>query len=189
MYYPTNINDKSFEDAQKNSREMNKQKDDPCYIQLHSEENNKKLKFVTTNYIDLLEGNDKLNFFGVSVKDQLFVPSEKINTYSDLLNGSQGNIMTNPNIRYGFGPLPMPTLPSRYQLFHGDVDVEDSMRNFIEVKKNSCNPREINFHDRHFTIFDDTKGIETPNASKSVETVEFGPRGGASTRKFINKKL
>lgn len=188
MYYPTNIDDQSFENAQKNSREMNKLKDDPCYIQLHSTENNKKLKFVTTNYIDLLEGKDKLNFFGIGVKDQLFVPADKMNTYSDLLNGSQGNIMTNPNVRYGFGALPMPTLPSRYQLFHGDVVIEDSMRNLVEPKKNSCNPRETDFHNRHFYIFDDKKGIETPDASKSVETVDFGPRGGMSTRKIAQKK-
>lgn len=187
MYYQTNINDKTFEELQKGSREMNKQIDDPCYIQLHSEENNKKLKFVTTNYIDLLDGKDKLNFFGISVKDQLFVPSDKMNTYSDLLNGSQGNIMTNPNVRYGFGPLPMPTLPSRYQLYHGDIDVEDSMRNLYETKKNSCNPRELDFHNRHFYIFDDKQGIETPNASNSIENQEFGPRGGVSTRKTARK--
>jgi len=167
---------------------MNKTIDDPCAIQLRSAENNKKFKFITTNHIDLLEAKEKLNYFGISLKDQLFVPAEKVEVYSQLLNGVKGSEVTNPNLKYGLGPLPVPTLPSRYQLFHGDVDIEDGMRNVYEINKKSCIPMEQTFHDRHFSIFDDSKGIETPMAFKSIETDAFGPRGGLSTRHLPKQK-
>lgn len=188
MYFPNNTDDITFQQAQQTSREMNKPKDDPCYLQLHQSENNKKLKFVTTNYIDLLEAKDKLNFFGVSVKEQLFVPSEKINVYSNLLNGSTGGILTNEKVKNGFGALPIPTLPSRHQLYHGDIAIEDSFKNLTEQNKNSCNPRDVSFHNRHFYLFDDKQGIDTPDATKSVETDMFGPRGGISTRKMARQR-
>lgn len=188
MIFPNNIDDKTFEQAQQQSREMNKTIDDPCAMQLRQYDNTKKLKYMTTNHVDLLEAKDKLNFFGIDIKEQLFVPSEKVNTYSNLLNGSSGNILTNQNVRHELGPLPLATLPARYQLFHGDVTIEDSMRNFVEPNKNSCNPRDNSYHNRSFYIFDDKQGIDTPDPSKSIEPEIFGPRGGISTRKMAKRK-
>ena len=91
--------------------------------------------------------------------------------------------MTNCKVKNGFGQLPLPTMPGRFQLFHGDVDVEDSMRNLRENNKKSCNPSDKEFQNRSFSIFNDSKGIETPNAVKSVETIR---RGGVDTR-FIKR--
>ena len=184
MLYSSNQDDSQFQAVQ--FREFNKTIDGPCAQQQRTDDNAKKLKFVTTNHIDLLEGKGSLNFYGMTVRDTLFVPGERIDDDSQLRLGQKGGILTNCNTRYGFGQLPLPTMPSRYQLFHGDVVTEDSMRNAIETNKQSCNPRDAQYYNRSFYIFNDKSGPESPNAMKSVEIPQFGPRGGASTR-FLNQ--
>lgn len=163
-------------------REFNRTRDDPCAMQTRQNENDKKLKFVTTNFGDLLQARESYNFFGLGVRDQLFVPSEKVDTYSALRQGTEGNIITNCNVRHGFGQFPVPTMPARYQLSRGDVETEDTLRNYTETNSQPCNPRDITFHDRSFYIFDPATGVEIPNALKSVETQPLEPRGGRSTR-------
>jgi hypothetical protein len=170
--YPANFDNSEFTKYKNN--EFNRLNEDLCYNQQKDQANNKKLKFVTTNHIDLLEAKDKLNFFGIGMRDQLFVPGENIDTYSSLLNGTDGQILTNCNVKNGFGQLPVPTAPYRGQVSRGDVLIEDSMRNNIEVKKNACLPREVDFHNRSFTIFNDKLDIQTPQAIKSVESPQDG---------------
>jgi len=185
--YPANFDDAEFTKHRNN--EFNRLNEDLCYNQQKDDSNKKKLKFVTTNHIDLLEAKDKLNFFGIGVRDQLFVPSNQVDTYSSLLNGSVGQIMTNCNVKIGFGQLPPSTMPYRGQVAHGDVSIEDSIRNNIEVRKNACLPRDNKFHDRSFAIFDDTLNIHTPQAIKSVETPQVGfqlGRNGLASR-FVNR--
>jgi hypothetical protein len=181
--YSANFDDTLFH---KNKlREMNRLSEDACYNNQKNISNNKKLKFVTTNHIDLLEARDKFNFFGYSVKDQLFVPGEKIDTYSNLLNGQNGQMLTNCNVRNGFGALPMPTTPFRGQLHHGDVTIEDSIRNNVEVKQKACLPREADFQKRVYNIFDDSNNIPLPQAIHSVERPAVGfnlGRNGIATR-------
>ena len=182
--YNSNFDDSSFQ--QVNWREFNKTIDDPCAIQQRNDNNNKKLKFVTTNHVDLLEAKDTLNFYGMTIKDTLFVPGENMDSDSYLRLGEKGNILTNCNTKNEYGQLPLPTMPSRYQLYHGDVNIEDSLRNNnLENNRKTCNPSSSEYFNRHFFLFDDKNGIETPNAAKSVETQDFGPRGGTSTR-FTN---
>lgn len=186
MLYNSNFDDSSF--AKTNVREFNRTIDDPCAIQQRTSDNNKKLKFVTTNHIDLLEAKEKLNFYGMTIRDQLFVPSEQMDGDSFLRYGKTGGIMTNPNIKNEFGQLPFPTIPAKYQTSHGNLEVEDTMRlPLFENNRNSCNPHDMEFHKRVFGIFDDRLGIETPNAVRSVQGHDFGPRGGVSTR-FVQPK-
>jgi hypothetical protein len=185
--YPANFDDSEF--TKRRNNEFNRLGEDLCYNQQKDKSNQKKLKFVTTNHVDLLEAKEKLNFFGIGIRDQLFVPGDKIDTYSSLMNGQSGQILTNCNVRNGFGQLPLPTAPYRGQVSHGDVSVEDSIRNNVQVKKNSCLPRESNFHNRSFTIFDDKLDITTPQAIKSVETPQSGfelGRSGVPSR-FIER--
>jgi hypothetical protein len=184
MFYPTNFDDSDFQAV--NWREFKKTIDDPCAIQQRNQDNTKKLKFITTNHRDLLDGKENLNFYGMTVKDKLFVPSDKMDVYSELRQGKSGNILTNCNVKNEFGQLPFPTMPSRYQLHHGDVDKEDSMRfALLEANRKTCNPSDAKYFERYFYIFDDKLGVETPNALKSVQTHTMGPRGGLSTR-FAN---
>ena len=186
MLYNSNFDDSSFQSV--SSREMNKTMYDPCETEQRGKENNKKIKYITTNHIDLLDAKDKLNFYGMTVRDQLFVPANSINEDSFLRYGKTGGIITNSNVKNVFGQLPLPTMPAKYQTAHGNVEIEDKHVRvpLLEVNKQSCNPKESNFHNRSFYIFDDSQGIDTPNAVKSVETKEFGPRGGVNSR-FIQK--
>jgi|UniRef100_A0A6C0DXC5 hypothetical protein len=180
IYNNSNLVNTEFEKV--NFRENNRTLDDPCAIQQRDGDNGKKLKYMTSTFRELIEAKDNLNYFGMTMRDQLFVPSEKVDKYSEMLNGKSGNLLTQCNTRNGFGQLPFPTMPSKYQLSRGDVQIEDSMKNLIEVNKNSCNPRDDDFYSRYFYIFDDKQGIDTPDALKSVEIDDFGKRGGINTR-------
>jgi len=185
--YPANFNYSEFEKYK--FSEFNRTSEDSCFNKRKDNDNDKKLKFMTTNYIDILEGKDKLNFFGYSIKDGLNVPGERIDNYSDLLNGKTGGQITNEKWKNSLGQLPLLTTPYRGQLQHGDVIKEDSIRNYIEPKKNSCLPKGTDFEQRSFAIFDDAQGIEVPNANKSVEQHDNGfhlGRNGVSSR-FQNR--
>jgi hypothetical protein len=181
MLYNSNFDASDFKKREDN--EFNRLSEDSCYIQSKDESNAKKLKFITTNHADLLDAKEKLNFFGMAIKDHLFVPSEQIDEDSSLRLGKTGGFSTQCKAKSDFGQLPLPTMPARYQLAHGDIKVEDELRiNPTAPNKQSCNPRDTEYFKRSFYIFDDNKGIETPNALKSVETKDFGLRGGLNTR-------
>lgn len=187
--YPANWLDRASEFEKYKMGEFNRLNEDSCFNKRKDNDNDKKLKFITTNYVDLLEGKEKLNFFGIGVRDQINVPGERIDTYSDLLNGKTGGQITNEKWKHSHGQLPLPTTPYRGQLHHGDVIKEDSIRNYIEPKKNSCLPKGVDFEQRSFAIFDDTQGIEVPNANRSVEQSSNGfnlGRNGVSSR-FQNR--
>jgi len=183
MLYNSNFDDSGF--TKVNVREFNRTIDDPCAIQQRTDDNSKKIKYITTNHVDLLQAKEKLNFYGMTIRDQLFVPSENMDQDSFLRYGKTGGIITNPNIKNEFGQLPFPTMPAKYQTAHGNFDIEGSMRTpLTETNKQSCNPRDIDFYKRSFTLFE---GIEKPDPLKSVETDSFGPRGGINTR-FVKIK-
>lgn len=182
VLYNGNFDDSDFQKVSSGYREFNKTIDDPCAIQQRNQDNDKKLKFVTTNHIDLLEAKQAYNFYGMTTKDTLFVPgAAQMESDSSLRLGEQGNILTNCNVRNEYGQLPLPTMPFKGQLFHGDVDIEDKLRTFTtETNRKTCNPKDSEYYQRSFYIFGQT--VESPNASKSVETPDMGPRGGVSTR-------
>lgn len=186
--YPKNWDGSDFEKYK--MTEFNRMSEDVCYNKQKDKDNNKKLKFYTTNHIDLLQGKEELNFFGLAIKDSLFVPGDKIDDYSNLINSKNGGELTNCKFKNTFGQLPLLTTPYRGQVSHGDISIEDSkIRGLVNIKRNACLPRDIKFEERSFTIFDDIQNIETPNPFKSVETLdkgfEFG-RNGISGR-FVNK--
>ena len=187
MLYNSNFNDSDF----KKVKEFNKTIDDPCALQQRNDDNNKKLKFITTNHIDLLEAKEKLNFYGMTIKDHLFVPSEDVDKDSFLRYGKDGGVMTHCNIKNVFGQLPMPTMPSKFQTGHGNLDqkVEDMRFPLLQgiSNKSSCIPGDNEYEKRSFYIFDDKLGIEEPKPIRSVEIPEFGPRGGIPSR-FLSKK-
>lgn len=154
---------------------------DDCYINQRNSDNTKKLKYFTTNHVDLLKARENYNFFGIAVQDELFVPSSKIDTYSNLLNGQQGGILTSCNIKNNVGQLPVQS-SFRGQVSHGDVNTEDKLQKNLQVKKNSCLPRDPNYINRQYQIF---TNMEVPNAVKSVETPSVGyelGRNGIPTR-------
>ena len=161
--------------------EFNKISQDPCNIQQKNISSEKKLKYITTHIDTLENAKESMNFYGIDIKDTLFVPVNQIDNYSDLLNGNSGNKLSRCNIKSDFGQLPFPTMPSKLGKY-GDIDIEDNLGNILHYKDSSCLPRDTNYHNRFFYIFE---GIEIPNALKSVEMPEngfdFGNRG-ISTR-------
>lgn len=185
--YPANFDGSKFE--KEKYREFTKQNEDLCYNQRKDFDNVKKMKYMTWNGVDLLKAKENYNFFGMTVQDELTIPGNKIDYWSDLLNGKNGGELTNCNTKFSHGQLPLPTTPYSGQIAHGSVEIEDKIRNNIQVKKRSCLPIDANFHQRSFAIFDDKLHIDTPQAIKSVEMpsngFDFG-RNGISTR-FINK--
>ena len=162
--YFSNFDDSNFN--KQKPREFNKLKDDPCDIAQRNAGNDKALKFVTTSFRDLADAKTKMNYFGIDIKDQLFTPDYLMDEDSKLRLGVTGGQLTNQNARHELGGLPLPTMPSRFQLYHGDVGIEDTMRNYIGQNKKSCNPQNYNFHDRSFYMFE---GLEKPDATKSIE--------------------
>jgi hypothetical protein len=177
--YFSNFDDSSFNNQK--PREFNKLRDDECDIKQRNFSNDKALKFVTTTFKDLIDAKQTKNFFGIDIKDQLFTPANLMDDESKLKMGVSGGQLTNCRVRHELGELPLPTMPARYQLYHGDVSVEDSMRNFVGTNKKSCNPKDDQFYNRSFYMFE---GIEKPDATKSVEE---NIRCGISSRYHVDK--
>lgn len=155
---------------------MNRLIDDLCDQQQRYDSNTKKLKFVTTNYRDLIDAVDKSNFFSIALDDGKFVPIESVDKDTKLRHSEMTQYKCNNNL----GMLPI-QVGSRYQVYHGDVVIEDHMRLEPTRVKNSCKPMDCTFYDRSFQIFDN---LESPNPLNSVETQDkgFTSRSGVSTR-------
>lgn len=143
---------------------------DDCYIKLRNNDNTKKLKYFTSNHVDLLKAKEHYNFFGIDVQDGMFVPGAEIDSYSNLLNGSNGQTMTNKNIKNTLGPLPIHS-SFRGQVSRGDTTIESDLKMNGQFKKNACIQRDPNYIDRQYSIF---TGIEVPDATKSVESPKNG---------------
>jgi hypothetical protein len=188
--YPANFDESSFNLLSKN--EFNRLSEDLCYKKTREQDNNKRLKFYTTNYADLANAQtERNNFFGIDIEQNLYVPNpQNIDKLSGLRNGTLAGTMTNCNLRNEYGQLPI-QMPFRGQVSRGDVCTEDSLRNYIEPKNNACLPKDTEYYKRHFGIFD---SIEVPNALNSVETPQSGfqlGRVGEASRfnsKFISKR-
>ena len=138
------------------------------------DDNPERLKYYTTNHIDLLSAKDKMNEFSIDYRDTLFAPSAKNIDIDSRLTQSK---LTNCRMKYGFGQLPFPTMPQRHQLSHNNekLDTEDKMR-FLDyqnsIKKKTCIPRDSDFYKRYFYIFEGNGQIELPDPLKSVERPE-----------------
>lgn len=158
------------------SRNLTRQQDDACEQQKRNEEDGTKLKYVTTNYIDLLNGH-KQNWFGIALRDQLFTPAENMDGDSKL----RYSPLTNCKVRNNFGQLPIPTLPALNNSRAQDTDIESMyMWPIHNREEKSCNPRDTQYYDRSFYVFPEMKH----EAIKSVQTGSH-LRQGISTR-FLN---
>lgn len=185
--YPANWSGSAFEKYKK--QEFNQLNESVCYNELKDSNNRKKLKFYTTNFADLLDAKKEDNFFGMTIKEGVFVPASEIDEYSNLINGKDGGILSNCKIKNSLGALPLPTTPYRGQVSHGDVRIEDNkIRPIVNPKKKACLPRDHDFEKRSFAIFDNAELIDTPNPFLSVESKDkgFQAQYGISSR-FIDK--
>lgn len=147
--------------------------DDECEQQKRDQDDTTKLKYVTTNHIDLLEGHTQ-NWFGIALRDQLFTPAEHMDSDSTL----RFSPLTNCKIRNNYGQLPIPTLPS---LGNAHVQDTDKQSKYIwplhNRERNECQPRDDAFHNRSWYVFPEMKH----EAIRSVQTSN-DYRQGSSTR-------
>lgn len=136
--------------------DLNRLKDDKCYKDIKIKSDNHKLRYYTTSFSDLLDAQiNKDNFFGLTIKNELFVPTSKIDIYSDLINGENGMKLTNQYTKRGTNTsYPLPTIPGKYQTAHGDIDIEDNLR-MVNINKyqKSCITIECNHNERTFQLF------------------------------------
>ena len=162
-------------------RDLTRLQDDSCEQQKRGSEDTSKLKYITTNHLDLIEGHS-YNWFGIGIRDQLFVPSENMDGDSILRYAP----LTNCRIKDNYGQLPIPTLPSLHNAHAQDTDKESKMLWPLHDKgQKVCNPRDTDFFNRSFYLFPtelrEPGGELKHEAIKSVQqTNDY--RQGISTR-------
>jgi hypothetical protein len=128
---------------------------DSCFIQNKDKSNFDREKYSTTSFTDLIEAQRNGGSFN-SV--DYGIPSDKINIYSELVNGIRGGYNSECYTTRGTrNNLPI-ILGAKYNVSHGDIDVEDSIRDDFIRDKNP--PRYLADNvDRVFEIF---TGLVTP---------------------------
>jgi hypothetical protein len=150
--------------------DLNRLKDDDCYQVARNNSDGKKLRYYTTSFKDFLDAQtNKENYFGLTIKNELFVPTSKIDTYSDLVNGTNGQMLTNQYTKRGTDTsYPLPTIPAKYQLAHGNIEIEDNLRMVNNYKtQKSCLPIECNYNEKTFQIFE--KNSPPQNIAQNVK--------------------
>jgi hypothetical protein len=146
---------------------------DPCYINNKETSNYDRLKFLTTSFTDLLDAQRNGQYFGSTTKREYAVPADKIDTYSQLVNGVRGDYNSKCYTTRGTNnPLPLPTFPSQINLAHGNFESDDLRGSEIRPKNPlRYVPDNIS---RTFGIFD---GMVTPS-----NMVDITNRSGEQTR-------
>jgi hypothetical protein len=158
--------------------------DDSSAVKQRESQSDTKIRYVLTDFSSLLTNQVKENdVYGLFAAKQFNLPSDKIDESTKLKYGEY----TNDKSRelWGDKPLPLNTLPAKYQGKYGDPDLESALQLGYskENNKNSTNPRDSSVYNRTFSIFDN---IEVPNALKSIED-PFFRRGGELTRRYVTK--
>jgi glucan-binding YG repeat protein len=160
--------------------------DDTHAIQQRESQSDSKIRYVLTDFSSLLTNQVKENdVYGLFAAKQFNLPNELIDESTKLKYATY----TNDRARelWGDSPLPLNTLPAKYQGKYGDPDVENALQLGYskENNKNSTNPRDNNLQNRTFAIFENTR-TEIPDPLKSIED-PFFKRGGEFTRRYTTK--
>jgi hypothetical protein len=155
---------------------MNRQRDDACNIQLNTDNNSTKLKYLTTNFVDLEEAETTSNFFSIGLKGSLYTPADKITQETEL----QHSEVTNQRAKTGFGALPLPTMPGKYfQNAYGDPEVEENIRGVYLTRDRVLEQYNGMAYNRTFPTFPEGSVYDN-----MLNFVEDTPRGGEYSRKF-----
>jgi len=120
----------------------------PCYLNSECQINNKKLKYITTNFGNNLQ-NSTFNFFRISNKDGYSIPSKNISQNSTLRN----SYPTNCNIKTQIGQLPL-HMPAKINVSHGNLNEKNPFLKIpLQLNKKSALPKDDAFYNRSFYIF------------------------------------
>ena len=160
--------------------------DDSGAIKQRESQSDTKLRYVLTDFSSLLTNQVKENdVYGLFAAKQFNLPNELVDESTKLKYATY----TNDKAReiWGDKPLPLNTLPAKYQGKYGDPTIESQLQlGYNKVfNKNTTNPRDNDGTLRTFNIFENTN-TETPDALKSVED-PFFKRGGEFTRRYVSK--
>lgn len=132
------------------NREQTGLRDDPCYIDCEANTARKPMKYITRDFHYQGCNPQSLCYPGYFTDDGPGIPRCAIDTDSELRNERP---LTNLGFKQQLRCLPAPTIP-----FMGkgcvNTDVEMDLRGEDTNGSKPCLPRETNYHNRHFDIFD-----------------------------------
>ncbi len=145
---------------------------DPCNLTRDEIESTKQLKYYTRNFFD----ENIVQNRGIFFNDGFGIPSCEIDHSTTARLGT----VTNKNLIQNLPSLPLPTTAS-FSKGQGSVTIEDKLRPGAERQRKQCNPRDTEYYNRSFYIFDNLP-IKPNECVDNV--VQKGPmyRQGVSTR-------
>lgn len=149
---------------------------EPCNLDKDEKQSVKPLKYYTRNFFD----KSIIQNRGIFFNDGFGIPSCKV----DKSTQSRFGAATNINLIQNLPALPLPTTAS-FAKGQGPVDTEQMIRPQHNRKLKQCNPKDTEFYNRHFSLFEGMPIV--PN--KCVDNVvQDGAayRQGVDTRHVLN---
>ena len=156
--------------------------DDLSAIRIQNNENRGKMKYILTDFSQFTHASEgSINGLLTGDSKQLFVSSALIDQSSTLRDSDVTTCRQRTN--WGDYPLPLATLPAKYQGKYGDPDIESKLQ-LIHTTNNfkSVDPVDCHVYNRTFGLFGPKECTEVPDPMKSVEDPYF-LRGGQFTRR------
>ncbi len=152
---------------------------EPCNLDKDEQQSTKSLKYYTQNFFDKEIIQNRGVFFHSGFNS--VPPPCKIDDDTSARFGK----MTNINLVQNLPALPLPTTASYYK-GQGPVQVEDYIRPQHDRSLKQCNPKDSEFYNRSFYIFDSLPVKPNECWENYVQT---GPsyRQGVDTRHSLNK--
>lgn len=147
-----------------------------CNLDTDERQSTKPLKYYTRNFFD----KNIIQNRGIFFNDGFGIPSCEI----DKSTKSRFGTATNINLVQNLPALPLPTTAS-YAKGQGPVLVEQMIRPQHNRNKKQCNPKDSEYYNRSFSIFDGLPIV--PNRCVD-NVVQNGPsyRQGVDTRHKLN---
>ena len=147
---------------------------EPCNLDADERQSTKPLKYYTQNFFDKTVVQNRGIFFHDGFNS--VPPACEIDNDTRLRVGE----MTNINLVQNLPSLPLPTTAGYYR-GQGPVLIEDRIRPQGIRDRNQCQPKETDFYQRHFDIFD-TLPVTPNKCVKNVVQDGAAFRQGVPTR-------
>lgn len=151
---------------------------DQCDIEADCKRSMKTLKYYTQNFFD----KDIIQNRGIFFNDGFGIPACEIDQSTAFREGKN----TNLNLLQNLPALPLPTTAS-FVKGQGDVLVEQDLRSNTTFRdRKTCKPRDNEYYQRSFYIFDNMP-IRPNGCWENVVQRSNGLRGGVDTRRANSK--
>lgn len=147
-----------------------------CNLDKDEKQSMKPLKYFTRNFFDKTIIQNR----GVFFHDGFGIPSCEV----DNSTKSRFGATTNINLVQNLPALPLPTTAS-YAKGQGSVSIEQMIRPQHNRELKQCNPKDTDFYNRHFSIFEGLPIV--PNKCVDNVVQNGSPyRQGVDTRHMLN---